>query len=490
MTTKLLIADAVILDPDVAGPPAARDILVEDGKIAAVLPPGASTDTNAERLDASNRLVLPGLINAHTHSHGGLGKGLLGERFPLELLLNAAPGVTGGRNTEQKRLSALLSAVELAKHGCTACFDMCAELPGPTEDGLLAVADAYATVGVRAVLAPMLSDITLYHAMPGLWGSLPEALRPPAPAADSWRQSIAVIERLVAAWPHAYEQVRPALGPTIPMHCSDDFLRGCAALSDRLDLPVQSHLAESIVQASVARETYGRSLTAHLDHVGLLGPRFSAAHAIWIDDADIALLAERGCAVAHNPASNLRLGSGVAPLRKLLDAGVAVGIGTDATNTSDGQNLIEAMRLGAYLSRANEREPDRWVDAREAFRAATQGSAWVLGMANTLGRIVPGFAADLVFVRCDEVTYVPAGDALMQFVFAESGAGIDRVMVGGRSIVVDGKMTTLDEDRLYAAAQQAAETLATSLAPTRERQAQLARYVMDFCRGRYPGDVR
>jgi cytosine/adenosine deaminase-related metal-dependent hydrolase len=111
-------------------------------------------------------------------------------------------------------------------------------------------------------------------------------------------------------------------------------------------------------------------------------------------------------------------------------------------------------------------------------------------MANTLGRIVPGFAADLVFVRCDEVTYVPAGDALMQFVFAESGAGIDRVMVGGRSIVVDGKMTTLDEDRLYAAAQQAAETLATSLAPTRERQAQLARYVMDFCRGRYPGDVR
>ena len=489
MTSRLLIERAALLDPDVSGPPPVRDILVEGGNIAALAPPGEIGDANVERLDASGHLVLPGLVNAHTHSHGGLGKGLVGERWPLELLLNAGPGVTGGRSAEQKRLSTLLSAVELAKRGCTACYDLCVELPGPTEDGMLAVADAYATVGVRAVLAPMLSDITLYHAMPGLWGSLPEALRPAAIPADAWRQALAVVERLVAAWPHDRDMVRPALGPTIPMHCSDDFLRGCGALADRLDLAVQTHLAESIVQARVARETYGTSLTRHLDDVGLLGPRFCAAHAIWIDDDDIALLAERGCAVAHNPASNLRLGSGVAPFRKLIDAGVPVGIGTDATNTSDGQNLIEAMRLGAYLSRAYEREPDRWVDARETFRAVTEGSARVLGMADRIGRIAPGFAADLVFVRRDDVTYVPEHDALLQFVFAESGAGIARVMVGGRSIVVDGRMTTIDEDRLYGAAREAAEQLGNSMAPMRERQSQLIRYVMDFCRGRYPGDA-
>lgn len=489
MTQTLLITGGLVLEPSGDGQPRALDIRVEDGNIAALVPPGSDTDANVERLDASGHIVIPGLINAHTHSHGALGKGLLGDRWPLELLLNAAPGVTGGRSAQQKRLSAILSAVEMAKKGCTACYDLCVEQPLPTEDGLLAVADGYASVGLRCVLAPMMSDTTLYHAMPGLWGSLPEALRPSAMPDDAWRQALAVVERVVAAWPHDRDRVRLALGPTIPMHCSDDFLVACARMSAETGLAVQTHLAESVVQASVARERYGRSLTAHLDHIGLLSERFSGAHAIWIDDEDIELLAARGCAIAHNPPSNLRLGSGVAKLRKMLDAGISVGIGTDASNTSDGQNIIEAMRLGAYLSRADERDPDRWVDALEVFRCVTEGSARVLGMADRIGRIAQGHAADLVFLRRDDITYVPDGNLLIQFVFAESGISIDRVMIGGKSIVVDGRMTTLDERKLYDEARATAADLAERLAPQRARQTELVSYVMDFCRGRYPGDT-
>ena len=144
---------------------------------------------------------------------------------------------------------------------------------------------------------------------------------------------------------------RLGIAPTIPLHCSDDFMRGCRDLAMEFGLPVQTHLAEAPIQREGAQRRYGTTLTAHLERIGLLGPRFSGAHAVWIDDSEIELIARHGGALAHNPGSNLRLGNGIADMRRAIAGGVTVGVGTDGSSSSDNQNMFEAMRLAAFVSR-------------------------------------------------------------------------------------------------------------------------------------------
>jgi 5-methylthioadenosine/S-adenosylhomocysteine deaminase len=203
----------------------------------------------------------------------------------------------------------------------------------------------------------------------------------------------------------------------IPLHCSDAFLVECARLAAEYDVLLQTHLAESKTQAVLGYKKYGRSLVAHLQALGVLGPRLSAAHGIWLDVDDISRLAAAGAGVVHNPMSNLRLGSGIAPARALMDAGVNLGIGTDASNTSDGQNMFEALRLAAFLSRVGDVDPRRWLSAEEAFRAATEGSAKILGF-DRLGRLEPGYRADIVFLD------IGLRNPLHQMVLSENGAAI------------------------------------------------------------------
>ncbi len=164
-----------------AGETGARqaDIVLNGDSIAAIVPPGAAGA--AQRIDAAGRLIIPGLINAHTHGHGGLGKGI-GDLWSLELLLNAGPWINGNRTDDDRYLSTLLSAVEMLRKGCTSCYDLSAMLPVPTVEGLHVVAQAYADVGMRAVIAPMVADRSFYQAIPGLLDAFPPELRPVAEA--------------------------------------------------------------------------------------------------------------------------------------------------------------------------------------------------------------------------------------------------------------------------------------------------------------------
>ena len=423
-------------------------------------------------------------MNAHTHSHGALGKGLVPDRVPLEVFLSGAGAINGHRGLEDKRLSATLSAVELVRKGCTAAFDLFVEVPGPSRDGLDAVAEAYASVGIRAVIAPMIADQTLCEALPGLIESFPPALQ-----AQVRRLSTAPHEITIAAcrdilqnWSHDRARSRPALGPTIPLHCSDAFLIACRDLAREYDVNLQTHLAETKAQAVLGARKFGRSLTRHLEALDFLGPTCSAAHAIWLDADDIARLAATGTSVVHNPMSNLRIGSGVAAARELLSAGVRLGIGTDASNTSDGQNMFEALRLAAFLSRICSPDTKQWLSADEVFQAATRGSAEILGFDKS-GVLEPGCAADIVFLDLRNINYVPLRNPLRQLVFAESGAAVDSVMVDGSFVLRHAKMLTVDEARLRAQAAEAAERLDRANAPDRQRAEALADLVGRFCLG-------
>jgi len=335
------------------------------------------------------------------------------------------------------------------------------------------------------VVAPMLADRTLWQAYPDLLQSLPAELQgtlaalraPTAPA------QLDAVRQAAAGWPAGSGRVRLGLAPTIPLHCSDDFLRGCAALSEELELPMQTHLAESRTQAEVGRQRYGHSLVAHLAQLGLLSPRFSVAHAIWISDEDIDQLAAAGVTAIHNPLSNLRLGSGVAPLRRMLERGLQLGLGSDGANTSDTQNLFEAMRLAAGLSRVVDADAARWVTGPEVLAMATTGSARALGLQGQVGRIAPGHLADLVLLDLAQPVYVPLRDSTRQLVHGENGSAVDRVLVGGRLVVEHGRVLTVDEAALRQQAQAAAARLDAANQGGRHLSSVLRPWVSAFCCG-------
>jgi guanine deaminase len=484
---RLLVLNGLVLaDADQPARPA--DLLIEDGLVREIGRPGAFIGAPATRtLDATDRLVMPGWVNGHTHGHGTLGRGAVPD-VALEGFLAASPAINGHRGLDDLALSATLTAVELLKKGCTALFDMSAELPLPTPDGLLALAGAYDTTGIRAVVAPMLADRTLYQAYPELLASLPAQLQPALArlrAADA-DTCLAVVRQAARHWPFDQRRVRLGIAPTIPLHCTDAFLQGCAALAIEFGLPLQTHLAESAVQAHVGQQRHGRSLVAHLGALGWLdglGERLSVAHAIWVSDDDIEALARAGATAVHNPLSNLRLGSGIAPVRRMLDRGLPVGLGSDGANTSDTQNLFEAARLAVGLSRIVGADESRWLNATDALRMGTEHSARALGWGGQIGRIAPGCCADLVLLDLTRPEYVPLRDPLRQLVHGESGAAVDRVLVGGRLVVDRGRVLTVDEPALRRQAQAAAERLDALNADGCHLAAALRPGVSAFCCG-------
>ncbi|MBI3827502.1 MAG: amidohydrolase [Candidatus Rokubacteria bacterium] len=461
------------------------DVLVDGGVIRDIGRPGTAAPEGAAVLDARDRLLIPGLVNAHTHAHGALARGLPGDRVPLEMLLTTGAALGGSRGLEDKYLSAQLSAIEMVRKGCTACYDLFVEYPTPTVDGTYAVARAYRDVGMRAVVAPMMADRTLFQALPGLLDALPEAERQRVDAlrTSPYEASAAACRDILRDWPFDRARVRPALGPTIPLHCSDEFLTACRDLAREYDVPLQTHLAESRGQAVLGLRKYGKTLTAHLADLGLLGPRFSGAHGVWLDADDVRRLADAGASVAHNPMSNLRLGSGVAATRLMLDGGLRVGVGTDSASSSDSQNMFEALRWASYLSRIGTLDYRRWLSAPEAFTMATTGSAAVLGMQGQIGRLAPGYRADIVLLDLTRPEYVPLNDVLLQLVFAEGGASVDSVMIDGRVVLDRGRLLTVDEAKVRASAEAAAARLREANAGAVAAARALEDYVGAFCVG-------
>ena len=441
---RTIIRNGFLLD--IAGHSAApADILISGDAIAAIDPPGLAAPEDAVVVDATDRLLMPGLVNAHTHGHGNLAKGM-GDVWTLELLLNAGPYLNGHRSLEDKYLSGLIGGLDMIRSGTTACYDLMHEFPLPTRDGLAAVARGYNEAGVRVVLAPMVADHSFYQAIPGLIDALPPAL---AGAVERFRlapadETLAALRAIVTGWRSDGEQALIALAPTIPLHCSDAFIIGCRELADEFGTGLQMHLAESRVQAVSGIRRYGKTLTAHLDGLGFLGPHFTGAHGVWLDSDDIARLADRGCAVAHNPGSNMRLGSGIAPARQMAARGVALGIGTDGASCSDNQNMFEAMRLASFASRLLGTDYHDWLRTEEVLSMATEGSARALGLGGSIGKLAAGYKADIVFLDLAHPNLIPLNDPVNQLVHSENGGAVDSVMIGGRMVLEHGRFPGID----------------------------------------------
>lgn len=478
-----VIRNGRVLDIPAHRAPAA-DIVIVGDSIAAVGPPGIAAPPDAVVIDAADRLIHPGLVNAHMHGHGNLGKGM-GDRWTLELLLTAGPWTSGNRTLEDKYLGTLIGAVEMLLKGCTACYDLTGEFPQPTPDGLEACGRAYADAGMRAVVAPMVATLSFFEAIPGLLEALPPALQKEVErlrlAPDE--ASLAAMRTALKHWRFDRDVVRPAVAPTIPHHCSDDFMVACHLLAREFGVGLHSHIQESKMQVIVGLATYGKTQTAHLQDLGLLGPDFVAAHGVWLDDDDIARLAGHGASVAHNPGSNMRLGSGIAAVKAMLDRGLNVGIGTDGASCSDNLNVYEAMRIASLASKVQGPDTERWLTTDQVLEAATVGSARALGFGDKLGRIAPGYKADLVFLDLTHVNWLPLNDPTNQLVHTEDGNAVHSVMVGGRMVVENRRPLLVDMTALARKVEAARARLESANADNKALYDRLERLVNSFCPG-------
>jgi 5-methylthioadenosine/S-adenosylhomocysteine deaminase len=438
-------------------------------------------------LDASGHLIIPGLINAHVHGRENLLKGLVDNR-PLEAWLLQLAALSDDRTAEDQYVSVALGAIEMLKHGATSTYELFTHIPVMTPEAIAAVLQAYSDVGLRAIVAPSVADIPYHRTIPGfterLEPSLLRALDDLFPLRDG-HELLRTVEQAVTDWRTNTGEslVRIAIAPVIPERCSDGFLAACRDLAEAHALPLHTHLMETKVQAVERYRRDGCSTPTVLDRLGLLTPRTSLAHAIWVTDADIDLIAHRGCAVIHNPLSNLKLGSGLMPMRKMLEQRVHLAIGTDGCASADHQNLFEAIRLAAYLHRPFEPDYEAWPRATQMLEAAWEGGAHTLGLDGKLGRITPGYLADLVLLDLDSEALTPLNHAANQLVMCENGLSVRTVIVNGRIVFERGKPTLVDAEAIRARARETARRLSRtnvdrarilSRAETSLREARLA----------------
>jgi cytosine/adenosine deaminase-related metal-dependent hydrolase len=447
MHVSLLIRDVLVADPEGAATPDRKDIVVVDGHIAAIYPAGNAPVDAAQVIDGRDRLLLPGLVNAHTHSPLNILKGT-GDVLSHPAFMWRNQADTAGRTPDEIRLSALFGCVEHLLNGTTSVIDHFPE-QGFDIDCVEAVVDAYEISGMRAVIALRIFDEPYTDIAPV--GGFPEAFTDNPLAPPPLAESLALVEESIRRFDGAAGgRIRICPAPSNPMRCSDALLEGVRAIAERYDTGVHMHLLETAIQAEIARKRYGVSMVRHLDDLGLLSKRLSTAHTIWLDDDDIALMAARGAVPVHNPESNLKLGAGISPVARMLHAGVNVAIGTDGAGTNDNLDLHDVMRLAVMLQRPGEPDRSRWPTALDGFRMATIAGGRAMRLAD-LGRLVPGAPADFTLHDLATPSWAPLNDVIVQLVFAASGATVDTVIVGGRVLVENRHIKSFDTEPIVAA---------------------------------------
>lgn len=453
----ILIEGATVLPLDDAGRIREdTDVLVRDGRVAGLGPSGSFADAPVDkRIDGAAKCVMPGLVNAHTHSPAAFAKGTVDrDDHPRFMWRNQADTV--GRTREEIHACTLLAALEMLRTGTTAVVDNYPEQPFEEADVEPVVA-AYKEAGLRAAIALRVYDEPYYDILPRTGAALPRDLGErleasplaPRPAGEQ----LELCRRIVERWDEGPGgMIRIMVAPSAPLRCSDDFLRGVAGLARSHGVGVHTHLLETPVAVDICRARHGKSLVERMRDLDLLGPHVSCAHGIYVSEEDIALLAGSGTTIVHNPVSNLRIGDGVAPVVEMARAGVPLALGTDGPSTNDNLNLFEEVKLAAILHRTQGASRDRWIADREALAMGTVGGARALGLAGELGTVAEGARADLVLLDLDTPQFTPLNDVLRQIVYADCGRAVDTVIVDGRIVVEGGRAATIDEPALLSRA--------------------------------------
>jgi 5-methylthioadenosine/S-adenosylhomocysteine deaminase len=490
----IFIRNGLIVTGDTAGTTFdPGGVLIEGDRIAWVGPqaeaPEAAFANHVEVIRADRAIVMPGLVNAHMHSNESFEQGAY-DNLPLELwLLRSYPPFGMPELSEREHyLRTMVCAMESIRSGVTTIQDdllHVAVTPVAVDGG----AKAYTDAGLRAVVTVAMWDRPFLDCMPYLREIVPADLAaeldalPPVNAAEQ----VALFQRHHEAWQGHAGRLTIIPAPSGPQRCTEELLRAAVDISARHNLPVHTHVLETKTQAVTGQVFYGKTLVEYLDDVGMLTPRFTMNHAIWLTGHDIDLLGARGCSITHNPLSNMKLGSGVCPVRALQAAGVNVALGTDGTATSDTGDIIEAFRAGSLLHKIGSHDPDDWVSAAEVFRMMTLGGARSTGLQDQIGSLEAGKKADVILLDRDAWGFIPLHDPIRQLAFSATSECVRTSIIGGRVVMRDRVIQSLDEAALKAEVAEAAERFRRDYFPAMQAGAQrvepYVRRVYERCTG-------
>jgi 5-methylthioadenosine/S-adenosylhomocysteine deaminase len=423
-----------------------QDIIIRNGRITEIRPAGIG-QPEGRVIDGTNLLVTAGFINGHNHSHENFQKGRH-ENMPLEIWNHLVRPLDPWPMTPRNiYIRTMIGAIEALRSGTTTLVDDLIVGPVLHRDHVHAVLQAYEDIGIRALLAPGLNDLPTHDTVPYARESLPPDLlgliesKPKTPPAE-----IMDFVRDLAKDRHPRSRrVGMAISPSAPQRCTQAHLIAVRRLADEFRLPVIVHVHETRLQVVTGQLFYGCTMVEYLNHIGFLRPDVSLIHAVWLTPRDVDLLAESGATVQHNPVSNLSLGSGICPVRALIQAGINISLGTDSCASSFTASMLKTLNAAALVNNIRGRNPDDWITAREAFSAATVGGARALGLGDRLGAVEVGRTADLTLWRLDSIAFTPAGDPLRQLVYSETGSGLDTVLVDGEPVMQHGKLVRINE---------------------------------------------
>src|SRR3954449_1691247 len=420
---SLVISGGIVVTVDPAGRVLSPGAIAIDGRdIVGIDTPAAIAARFAakETIDAAGQVVMPGLINTHTHAPMVLYRGLADDLALMDWLTKYIfPAEAKTVSPEFVRAGTRLAALEMIQSGTTTYADMYyfeEEVARVTKEA-----------GLRGVLGQTIIKFPVADA------------KTPA---EGVARAAEFLDRFAGD-----DLIVPALAPHAMYTLETRTLKAVRALADRKHAPVLIHLAETADEVKNSVREHGASPAKYLDAIGFWGPRTVAAHAVWLTPGDIALLASRGVGVSHNPESNMKLASGAAKVVALRTAGVRVGLGTDGDASNNDLDMFEAMRQAAFLAKLQTMDP-RAVPARSAIEMATIDGARVLGLDAQTGSLEAGKRADLIIVSLGAARQVPMYDPLSHLVYVTRGDDVRTTIVNGRVLMRDRKVLTLDEPRV------------------------------------------
>jgi len=504
--SAVLIAGARIfsLDGDVHLPPES-DLLVVGDRIAAIRK-GLANDLRAgrripelpvgacvEQIDGRGKLVIPGFVNAHYHSHDVLLKGCF-ETIPLEQwVLSALPPAFPKRSVAEIRARTLLGAIECLRSGITTVMDLATVYPYDDEH-VDAILQAYADVGIRCVFSLQVTDVPGVKSIPFWDEVVPENLRTGlSGAVEPFRgiDALDLVRTSLLRRRDFHPRITWGLGPTSPERCSERFLEGLSEFSEQHDLPIYTHIYESKAMTLMARQGHQRddgSLINYLKRCGALNSHLTMAHSVWMLPSEVETIGEHGARVALCPVGNLKTKSGVAPIRPYMQAGVGIALGCDNCSCSDSQNMFQSMKLFASLAAITHPEPGP-PTAADAFEAATIEGARTAGLQREIGELKVGMKADLSVIDLSDPSFVPLNSVIRQLVFTESGRGVEHVMVDGRFVVRHRAITTVDERSLQEEVEELMVELGRDLESVVSRTDELMPYLLKAHRMTWEADI-
>jgi 5-methylthioadenosine/S-adenosylhomocysteine deaminase len=484
----VLFRNVLVLDLEapqaVAGP---TDVLVSGARIAAVgrnleagdggLGEGGAADVGNGEVRVidghGHHLLVPGLINAHFHSPVNHMKGSL-PSLPLELfMLYETPSQGAARPSPREAyLRTMLGALEMLRTGTTAVQDDAFLLPTPDPEIVDAIMRAYEDCGIRASVALDQPELPEVDKLPYLAELAPaqlrQALHAPAPATGP--ALLSVYDHLFDRWHGAAGgRLTAAVSISAPQRVTPEYFAALDDLSRRHHVPLFAHMLETRVQRVLATEQprfQGRSLVEYTAELGLLSERTNVIHAIWVDDRDLDLIAQAGAVIAHNPVSNLRLGSGVMPFRAIRDRGIPVALGVDEAIAGDAVDMWGVVKTAGLIHNVTRLDSDLWPTAREVLAALWTGGAAAMLRGDELGAVRPGALADLVLLDLHTAAFTPLNDIPGQLVYCDPARSITLTMVDGRIVAEHGLVTSVDERALLDEARE----LFAGLEPQRRRE--------------------